>query len=189
MKIQQLGAGVSTIEAFAAADECAAFIAHSERLGYEAAAIQTQDGPRIHEDVRNNDRVILDDGVLANRLYERARPWLPPTIENRALCGFNERLRYYRYGLEQQFAWHLDGAVSMVGSERSFLTFMIYLNDDFEGGSTDFGWESVKPAQGMALVFPHHLRHRGAPISRGVKYVLRTDVMYRLPLSLLRPTS
>ncbi len=56
---------------------------------------------------------------------------------------------------------------------------MVYLNDDFTGGSTDFGWESVVPRQGMALVFPHRLRHQGSAVVNGVKYVLRTDVMYR----------
>lgn len=182
-----LGAGVFTIEGFLSADECAAYIAHGEGLGYAAASIQTQEGAVVDQDVRNNDRVILDDAALAITLYERARTLLPPTLDSRALCGLNERLRYYRYGTEQQFAWHLDGPVRTGEDDRSYLTFMIYLNDDFEGGSTDFGWESVKPVRGMALIFPHHLRHRGAAVRRGIKYVLRTDVMYRLPPSLRRP--
>lgn len=58
------------------------------------------------------------------------------------------------------------------------LTFMVYLNEDFEGGRTEFGWEVVAPATGTALVFPHRRRHRGAVVSAGRKYVLRTDVMY-----------
>ena len=32
---------------------------------------------------------------------------------------------------------------------------------------------------GMALVFEHYLRHQGAPVSEGSKYVLRSDVMFR----------
>jgi hypothetical protein len=31
----------------------------------------------------------------------------------------------------------------------------------------------------MALVFEHPVRHQGAPVTAGRKYVLRTDVMYR----------
>lgn len=182
-----LGAGVFTIAGFLTADECATHIAHGESLGYAAADIQTENGPRREQDVRNNDRVILDNTALADKLYERACPLLPPTLDNRALCGFNDRLRYYRYGVGQQFDWHLDGSVRTGEADRSHLTFMVYLNDDFDGGSTDFGWEWVKPKQGMALVFPHHLRHRGGVVQRGVKYVLRTDVMYRLPLHLRRP--
>jgi len=32
----------------------------------------------------------------------------------------------------------------------------------------------------MALWFLHALPHEGATVSKGVKYVLRTDIMYRL---------
>jgi hypothetical protein len=31
----------------------------------------------------------------------------------------------------------------------------------------------------MALVFVHRILHRGAPVTTGRKYVLRSDVMYR----------
>jgi hypothetical protein len=59
------------------------------------------------------------------------------------------------------------------------LTFMIYLNDAFEGGATEFKTEVVRPRTGMALVFPHRATHQGAELRSGVKYVLRTDVMYK----------
>ena len=59
---------------------------------------------------------------------------------------------------------------------------MVYLNGDFEGGATDFDMlGSAVPAQGLVLVFDHGLRHQGAPVGSGRKYVLRTDVMYRHP--------
>ena len=32
----------------------------------------------------------------------------------------------------------------------------------------------------MALLFHHSLRHEGKSIVSGVKYVLRTDIMYKL---------
>jgi hypothetical protein len=54
----------------------------------------------------------------------------------------------------------------------------IFLNDNFEGGNTDFVWESVKPSQGSALVFPHRFHHQGSVVTSGVKYILRTDVLY-----------
>lgn len=33
----------------------------------------------------------------------------------------------------------------------------------------------------MALLFEHRVLHQGAPLLEGVKYVMRTDVMYRAP--------
>ncbi len=56
------------------------------------------------------------------------------------------------------------------------------LNEEFTGGSTDFDLVgSVVPETGMALLFEHRVLHQGAPLLEGVKYVMRTDVMYRAP--------
>jgi hypothetical protein len=60
------------------------------------------------------------------------------------------------------------------------MIFMIYLNDDFEGGETTFPEFLIRPEQGMALIFNHDVYHSGREVTRGTKYVLRTDVMYRL---------
>src|SRR5436190_303982 len=38
-------------------DECAAYIALSEKIGYEPATITTASGAELRTDVRNNDRV------------------------------------------------------------------------------------------------------------------------------------
>jgi predicted 2-oxoglutarate/Fe(II)-dependent dioxygenase YbiX len=178
---QGLGAGVFTIDGFLSDDECSTYIARGEALGYEAAAVKTDTGERIVRDVRNNDRVLLDDHAWAKALFQRARPLLPPMEAGGTLCGFNERLRFYRYGVQQQFDWHYDGSVCLRDGRESTLTFMVYLNDNFEGGATDFRWTSVQPVQGTAVVFPHHLMHRGAPVLQGIKYVLRTDVMFFMP--------
>ena len=49
-----------------------------------------------------------------------------------------------------------------------------------KGGETSFAAATIKPKTGLALFFIHHFRHKGQPVTRGRKYVLRTDVMYRL---------
>ena len=41
----------------------------------------------------------------------------------------NERLRFYRYDIGQQFDWHYDGYFERDNGERSYLTLMVYLND------------------------------------------------------------
>jgi hypothetical protein len=63
--------------------------------------------------------------------------------------------------------------------ERSFITVIVYLNDESVGGETLFADVSVKPEIGTALLFPHEVMHQGSQILSGVKWVLRTDVMYR----------
>jgi hypothetical protein len=56
---------------------------------------------------------------------------------------------------------------------------VIYFQDD--GLTRPDWWElRVRPEPGKALVFYHYLSHEGAPVTAGRKYVLRTDVMYRV---------
>jgi predicted 2-oxoglutarate/Fe(II)-dependent dioxygenase YbiX len=179
MKVETFGAGVFVIRQFLTADECQAHIARSERLAFVQAGVHTRYGEQMYQDIRNNDRAIDDNPALAADLFQRAQPLLPPSIDGWVLSGFNERFRWYRYQHEQFFKFHLDGVIQRSESNASRLTFLIYLNDDFTGGATDFVWERIQPEMGMALVFPHRLKHQGSAVTSGVKYVLRTDVMYQ----------
>src|SRR5207249_1948500 len=80
----------------------------------------------------------------------------------------------------QLFAPHYDGAYRRSATERSELTLMVYLNNDFTGGKTafhDFN-ASATPRTGTALLFQHRLLHEGCVVTSGIKYVLRSDVMY-----------
>jgi predicted 2-oxoglutarate/Fe(II)-dependent dioxygenase YbiX len=179
------GEDVFVIHPFLSPQECEQYIARSEQIGYEEAPITTSAGMVMNKDVRDNRRVMIDDHALSAELWERARPFLPPRIGRWEALGFNERWRYYRYDPGERFAPHYDGCFERNISERSQLTFMIYLNDGFEGGETHFyrmggfPWLSVKPEAGKALVFIHRQLHEGAPVLTGRKYVLRSDVMYR----------
>jgi hypothetical protein len=38
---------------------------------------------------------------------------------------------------------------------------------------------AIDPKPGRALLFQHFLLHEGSAVTRGVKYVMRSDVMYR----------
>ncbi len=174
-----MGAGIFTIDDFLSEQECAVFIERSEGEGYVAAGIRVDGEEQFLKDVRNNDRVIWDDPALAALLFKRAGPLLPQELDGQQLAGLNERFRFYRYAPSQRFDWHMDGSVDIGDGRESLLTFMVYLNADFTGGRTEFGWEAIAPARGKALVFPHQRRHRGAAVLSGHKYVLRTDVMYR----------
>ena len=179
MKITNYGAGVFTIGDYLTQAECAHYMELGERMGYEESEVMYDGQSRMAKAIRNNDRVVFDDTQLSSLLFDKARDALPQQIEGWQLAGFNERLRYYRYEPGEFFKWHKDGTQVLSGGRESFLTFMIYLNDGFEGGDTEFRWEKIRPSAGMALVFPHKLFHQGSAITAGTKYVLRTDVMYR----------
>jgi prolyl 4-hydroxylase len=180
---------VSVIDNFLSTSECAKLITASEQRGYEEALITGHNGvQRMAKHIRNNDRVIWDDGALAEHWWQRAREHLPSAISGWKACGFNERFRFCRYTPGQRFAPHRDGSFERNPNEVSWLTFMVYLNDQFEGGCTRFDLANlpeplmVKPLRGQALIFVHNCLHEGQSVETGCKYVLRTDVMFKREL-------
>jgi predicted 2-oxoglutarate/Fe(II)-dependent dioxygenase YbiX len=176
---------IRTIPGAFSTEECTRFLRRAEDVGFHAAPITTAVGFVMAPDVRNNTRVMLDDEPLAAATWERLRASVPARLGGFRAVGLNERFRFYRYGPGERFAWHYDGAFQRSPQERSLLTLMIYLDEGCEGGTTDFDLPDrdellrVVPRRGMVLLFQHRLRHQGAEVRRGVKNVLRTDVMYR----------
>jgi len=180
MKTKQVSAHIFTIDNFWTKQECKDFISKSEELGYEAATVDTDKGAKVIQSVRNNNRVIYTDFELAKIIWKKLQSFAPDRIGNSIAVGLNEMFRFYRYQPGQEFKKHIDQSFIRSELEASYYTFMIYLNEDYEGGSTTFSKISIQPRQGMALIFLHSLEHEGSAVTRGIKYVLRTDIMYQL---------
>lgn len=72
--------------------------------------------------------------------------------------------------------WHYDGA-GFLTQGRQFVI-ITYLNDDFEGGETEFLYQGVrvKPEKGKTVIFPASYTHvhRGNPPIGGTKYIATT---------------
>ena len=182
--------GVITSQNFLSPSECQALIDRAENeIGFTEAAVRTTEGNKMIKDLRNNDRCMIDDFDLAAELWPRVKPLLSNfDIDAEPQC-LNERFRFYKYGPEQEFKQHKDG-IERVRGMVSHITFLLYLNSDFEGGHTNFieyGHEdgelitkrlSVAPTGGSALLFLHRQFHEGAKVTKGHKYVLRSDVFY-----------
>ena len=182
MQVTRFHRQVFTVSDVLNRDECEEMIERTERLGYEPAPITTGRGFVMAPEVRSNTRVMLDDVARAQRLWQRLGDRVPSGPSGWRAVGLNERFRFYRYDVGERFRWHYDGSFRRSPAECSLVTVMVYLNDGFDGGATEFdlGRElRVVPRRGTALVFDHPLRHQGAPVRRGRKYVMRTDVMYR----------
>eukprot|EP00761_Pharyngomonas_kirbyi_P000774 gb/GECH01000775.1/.p1 GENE.gb/GECH01000775.1/~~gb/GECH01000775.1/.p1 ORF type:complete len:333 (+),score=67.43 gb/GECH01000775.1/:1-999(+) len=116
----------------------------------------------------------------------------------------NDIVRCCKYDPGGVFSAHFDGNHVRDDGERSFYTFMIYLNGGFQAGNTNFlvrrqyhddaaadlpdsatGPEygiryRLRPYAGLAIVFRHTLLHEGEPLGSDVKYLLRSDVIYSL---------
>lgn len=180
---------VFTINDFLSKDLCNILISKTEELNYKKAPITIDGSKRIFEmnsEIRNNTRVIVDEDFLAFSLFDQLKEHLPNTYKDVwKLSKLNNRFRYYRYGVGQKFSPHIDGKYKESENCESKLTLLIYLSEDFIGGETTFFDQTednirfkVVPKLGQVLVFDHHQLHSGDPVLEGIKYVLRTDVMY-----------
>jgi len=103
--------------------------------------------------------------------------------------GLNERLRFMKYTKGHFFAPHQDikytrgSEFGEKAGETSHITVQIYLNDKFKGGTTRFvcggRYYDVQPRKGSALIFDHSLLHEATLVTRGQKYSVRTDIMFK----------
>ncbi len=95
--------------------------------------------------------------------------------------GWGEPLNILQYGPGQQYKPHLDGMSADNVTKRNY-TALIWLNDDFDGGETNFPDIDLKVrgAVGDMLVFKnvrddgeldHRMIHAGLPVTRGVKWM------------------
>lgn len=163
-------------------EECAELIARIESLNPEVATINTIAGTMVNRDVRNNERVIFEDQSLADTVLARIGNQAPADIHGMSLVGANERFRCYRYRPGMKFAPHSDGAFHRTDDEQSHYSVLLYLNSDCEGGATTFLTDpeiAIQPTTGKILLFQHPIIHEGSVVTAGVKYVARTDLMYR----------
>lgn len=92
------------------------------------------------------------------------------------------RMKQYKSGGNDRFDFHVD--VTNHNSARRFLVAFFYLNDDFEGGETDFSQLGVmaKPKPGRLIMFPPMWAwwHRAKPILSGSpKYIVGTLLHYK----------
>ena len=172
--------------------ECSAIIELSEQKGYQSASEYCF----MYRD-RWNDRFMSDDKELAAFVWERVKEYVPQQMEcfgrQWTLDNMNTRFRFCKYigGLGHYFGAHTDGMYVVDSDHRSLLTCMWYLNsaDEFEGGLTNFIEYatkklnySIKPEPGLCVIFPQanlSFYHEGTQVTSGLKYILRTDIMFQ----------
>ncbi len=149
------------------------------------SGLGTQGGPIVElaDDPAETDHecvATLDDPRLALQLYYRVADYLPRTLGDWDLLCIRPQMELVRYRRGRRSKLHRDPTRFGTQAERSVLTLLVYLNEEFEGGATEFPKldRSVAPATGEALIFEQDLDHRGALVTEGQKMVLRASVFY-----------
>ena len=74
------------------------------------------------------------------------------------------------------FEWHFDRLDDDRKSRQRAFSCLIYLNDNFEEGETDFYWHKIIPKTGKIAFFPsaHQWLHKGRVPKNGCKYIITT---------------
>lgn len=138
MKKIELHKDLFLIEYFLSSEECEQYINFGNSREFEEAKIGTQDTQVTNKGVRNNDRLLFFIQDLADELWKRVEQFLPEKTGIYSALNLNEMFRIYKYSKEQRFKMHRDGSYERNDNEISFFSFIIYLNDSFEGGETEF---------------------------------------------------
>ena len=177
---------VNLLQNFLTKAECERIITAAEEEGFGITPY-----PKHY---RGNLRLTVNDPGLAEVFFYRIKSWVPPVISldgsEWQIVGLNERIRLSKYLKGDEFKTHIDAKAIRTSDEQSMFTVNIYLNSDFGGGRTIFydkdrttELTSVQPEAGVCLLFRQppgaYLAHSGEVLKSGVKYLIRSDVMYR----------
>jgi hypothetical protein len=152
--------------------ECDAISQLSEAMGY------TMDAPvSLGRNIRQNENcVIIADDTMWQPIFRRVAAHMPPHVAGGNPVGLNQRWRLYKYGPDDIFKMHTDGAwpgsalneagelvQDFFGDRFSQLTFLLYLDDDYEGGETTFLVQDPSEDHLVSVRVPkgnHSRRHR-----------------------------
>jgi hypothetical protein len=174
-------------------EDCATLLASVNAKGFTPALLNMGGGnQKLIPGARDGHRIIVDSPELTNWLFQVLLPFLPAELDDGSrIVELNERCRFLCYTPGQQFPAHCDGTFERPenhprAGDYSYVTVQLYLHDipSACGGATAFmlpGKPQHQPETGSVLLFSQDLMHEGCLVKDGVKYTLRSEVMYGRP--------
>ena len=127
-----------------------------------------------------NDKYI--DEELSQKIFNK----IPSKY--RSMYNFkrpNNLIMTAMYEPGNSFGLHTDTGLyyDTTKREKTTNTLLIYLNDDYEGGKTQFYDDNgnktrlITPQKGKCLIFDINLWHQGNPITKGTKYWIGIEII------------
>jgi prolyl 4-hydroxylase len=170
---------ITLFSGFCTAAECAYLIATAEPLLTPSVVVDPRTGAHRPDRIRTSDTAffpIVDENPAIHAINRRIAAASGTAPEQ------GEPLQVLRYAPGQEYRMHSDALPPAPGLNQRILTFLIYLNDDYDGGATAFETTglALRPRAGDAVLFRNttrdgrmdaRMRHAGQPVTKGVKYL------------------
>lgn len=149
---------------------------------WERASVQGYDLNKGIDDIRTNEHLCISDYAeqgnkscqfMHNQLADLFEALTQSYMYRHKILGVDHTHEPYmmlKYSEGQYFDSHVDG---MPGSPR-FISAILYLNDDYEGGELEFvNYDlKIKMPKESVIIFPSNFPyvHKSHPITKGHKY-------------------
>jgi hypothetical protein len=224
MKTQLHNDQIFTLDGVISTAKCNSIIDRANSKGWNNSSPSGGGHGRTgKEDPRTNKFFVFHDTEISDSLFDNVKSSLPSDLSflgqnvyfNSVTKGAEwtpkfvyDKMRVYKYDVGDSFPEHIDYKVKRTvfrdGREyiqQSFLTILVYLNEDFEGGETGY-WPDhngihcrfrraeekqgnkknhqvvITPKTGLMVVQDQNILHEGLPPIKGTKYILRTDIIH-----------
>lgn len=129
----------------------------------------------LHPNLSENNDLRKAKDKLNRRINKLAQDHLLDFVKRTGIkVKEQEPWEIIRYSESQKLTWHCDNGES----HPCKISFVIYLNDEYEGGDVEFKdflpGRTIKPPAGSLLMFPSNLEyiHKVNPVKSGIKYAL-----------------
>jgi prolyl 4-hydroxylase len=173
--------------------ECAYLIEAAEPLLEPSVVIDPRSGAFIRDPIRNSSAAAFPLALENPAIHALNRRIAAATDTE---VGQGEPLQVLSYAPGQEYKLHVDALPVGIHNQR-VLTALVYLNEDFDGGETDFPalGLSVRGKTGDALIFGNvtadgradqRTRHAGKPVQAGTKLIASRWIRAK-PLDLSGP--
>jgi LysM repeat protein len=174
--MNKISNNIFTIKNFLSDDECDTCI--------KVINSKTNTTPFTNSGVFTNDKFI--DEKLTNDIFCKLKNYADMNaLKTMNILSVNNLIMTGKYSIGQEFGIHTDTGLyyDKKNGRKTTYTVLIYLNDNYDGGTTKFYDEefnethTIIPCKGMALIFDINEWHKGCQVSNGYKYWIGCELI------------
>lgn len=146
---------------------------NSVRSSFGSSMNEEHQATKLLHDRINESLLVYKERVIpVNSMFQ----YYPVPIGYSTTC-YRESIQVLEYSPNQEYKFHHDTSNDPNSKEyHRIISIVLYLNDDFEGGGTEFPHKTYKPSPGYGLFFPSNwcFPHSGQKVLSGKKRVAVT---------------